>query len=242
MNLERYSEFNDPGTILNVDEFSITTNIKIIFQNLFFNAFLDRNSDIKERSLSIREFLIKDYFEAKPRDKDPIFIHREFPFESRKYPLILIETADTKEEKPYLGWDNIVETNVIDLPNGIRIGQIMETQHYTGKLNVRVAARGIDIRDTLCDFVASTMQNFYRSNYVFSHPDGRSFYVIHIGAQPVEKTLDRSPVTDGIGGEQFPIFTGYVSNHFKVEHYYIKESYDYIFKFRKNLSGTVSIA
>lgn len=241
MNLERYGDFNDPGTLINAEEYSITTNTKVIFQNLFYNALSDRNHDIKERSLAVREFLIKDYFEAKQRDKDPIFIHREYPFDVRKYPLVLIETADTKEEKPYLGWDNISDVNVLEVHPGVKIGQIVETQHSTGKLNVKIAARNIDVRDMLGDFIASTMQNFYRSNYVFAHPDGRSYYVIHIGAQPVEKTLDRSPATDEVGGEQFPVFTGQVSNHFKIEHYFVKESYDYIFRFRKQQSGSVSI-
>lgn len=239
MNLERYGDINDPGTLFDAEAFTRTKNLKVIFQNLLFNAFSDRNNDLKERGMAIREFLVKDYFEVKPREKDPIFIYREYPFETRKYPFMMIQSAETKEEKNYLGWDNISDTNILDTGKGFTVGQITEAQHYTGKVTVNIAGASVDVRDTLCDFTEMVFQGYFRSNYVYAHPDGFSFYLIHIGAQPVEKTLDTAAVTDTNGKEQFPVYTGKVVSHFKLEHYFVKESYDYIFRFKKTTDGTV---
>lgn len=242
MNLERYGDINDPGTILDAEAYSRTKNTKVIFQNLFFNAFSDRNIEMKERGMAIREFMVKDYFEAKPRDKDPIYIFREYPYETRKYPFMLISVSDTKEIKPYLGWDNISDVNILDVGNGLTIGQITQTQHYVGKVTLKIAGSSVDVRDTLCDFAEMVMQGFYRSNYLFAHPDGLSYYLLHLGADVTEKTLDESPVTDTNGAEQFPVYTGKVSTQYKIEHYYVKESYDYIFRFKKQVQDSVSIA
>ena len=241
MNEERYAHYNYPGTLNSARQNFRITNIKLIIQNLLMYSFSATNTELQMRNFEIKKFQIldKEVFETKPRDRDPIFIYREFPFKDRKYPMLLVRiNGPVNEIKNYLGWDNIAYANILN-DQGIKLGEVVEGQMHECKIDIGVAAQSIDDRDYLCTAIQNLFQDYYRSNYIWEHPDQRHYYQINIGHTSIEVNLDSSPVTDTAGKEQFPIYTGTVIIPITVEQQYRKLSAKYIFSDNLVISPTM---
>lgn len=230
MNEERYAIYNNAGAIPSAQTKQKTKNIKIIFQNLLYNCFSVQNTEFINRDQEFRKYTIKDedIFVVKDRERSPIHIVREFPNTNRNYPLLLIDIEDgMKEKKVYLGWDNIAWVNIWE-QDGIKVGEIVQGQVYEARIRINVAAQSVDERDFLCDSIQDIFQNYYRSNYIWEHPDIMTYFQVNIGHGPISSTLSNSPFTDTSGSEQFPIYTGTVSVDTTIEQQYRKMSKNYI--------------
>lgn len=219
MNRERYSTFNDPGTIDSAEAYQVTHNVKVVFQNLLNNFFDSRQTDFSKRDNTLSKFTIKDQFVAKPNDKPPIHIVREFPFKNRNYPFIVVSVPTKKERKMYLGWDNITSIKALEA-NGIKVQEITEQQHWDMEVNMLVAAKGVDDRDFLVDAISYGFQGYFRSNYIWEHPDTMSTLILHVSSQPIDTELGQSVTQDQAGGELYPVNTGSITIKMLVEHYY----------------------
>lgn len=233
MNEERYSHYNYPGTLDSARQNYNIINIKKIFQNLLYNAFSATSTEFQARDYDIKKFQIKDQevFEAKPRDRDPIYIYTQFPYTNRKYPMLLVSiSGQINEIKNYLGWDNIVYYNIINEPDlNLKLGEIVEGRMHTCTVDIGVAALSVDDRDYLCSAIQNIFEDIYRSNYIWVHPDQMHYYQINIGYKSINVQIENSPVTDTSGEDLYPIYTGSVSIETNIEQQLRKVSKEYIF-------------
>lgn len=233
MERERYNDtWNNPGTISTTDQYHIISNIKVVFQNILKNYFDNLNTDFAKRDPAIQQFQFKKQFEAKPRSTEPIKIVREFPFENRDFPFVMVSLKDFKEKKLYLGWDNIGHLARHKTANGDVIGEIAEAQHFTAKAVLNIAAANIDERDMLINYLGIGFQNYFRSNYKWIHPDGITIFFIHVGYKEPDYNVEPNPIKDASGGNIFPVYTGSVGMECFVETYYRLLSSDYVADFR----------
>jgi hypothetical protein len=229
-NEQRYDiHHNNPLSLPSARRSQTIRNTKIVYQNLLKTLFDDKLPDFKKRDYEIRRFLIKDYLVGHSPSTQPIHIYREFPRTERNYPFLLISLPEFKERKAYLGWDDIHYGRVIE-QDGVTVGEIIKTTLWQGRAAIDIAVyNSVDDRDMLADYVFDGFQTYFRSNYIWRHPDYRSYYVIHIGSDEIDIDLPDTPVEDTAGGSIFPIYTGKISPNFTVEHHYSRVSKDYIF-------------
>jgi hypothetical protein len=219
MNRERYSTNNDPGTIESAEAYQITHNTKVVFQNLLYSLFDGKKTDFTLRDNTLTKFTIRDQFVAKPNDKPPIFIIREFPFLNRNYPFIVVSIPTKKERKMYLGWDNIASIQALK-HNGITVSSTTEHQNWDMEVNMNIACKDVDDRDFLVDAVTYGFQGYFRSNYIWDHPDTLSTFIISAGSEAITNELSQTVTADVAGGELYPIYAGAVVVKIFVEHYY----------------------
>ena len=236
---QRYDQIhNYPGTLPNTSHSDVISNTKIIFQNLLFNYFNSLNLDFVKRGVEVDKFRTHPNMQAKARDiTDPINIVREFPFNERKFPFIVVSITEIKDKKLYLGFDNIGHAAVHQTHNGMLVGELSEFQSYFGTAQLSVAAKTVDDRDRLIGYCGSGFQNYFRSNYKWVNDDLKNTFFLHTGYDEVEYELDPSPINDGAGGDIFKVYAGNIKMKFMLEHYYSTIDPALIDRSEYNISG-----
>jgi hypothetical protein len=228
MNLERYSQLNDSGPLANADSYSIVGNVKMMFQNLLEHYFNQMNTEFYDRDVSVIKFIKKDNYTAQPRDSDPIYIVKQYPYTNRKYPFVMISLqGGLKDQKEHIGWDNITSASTLTI-NNQTIGEVVTGQMYNSIIKLSVAAKSVDDRDLLVTYVQAGLQNYFRSNYMYESPDLTNLLVVNVGWDAVDSELEESPATDTTGGEQFPVFTGTVTTKISIEQQHRKSGRQFI--------------
>ena len=102
---------------------------KSVFVNMLNNFFSIRN---KAYGIVMPEiFTIQN---SPVTDGKKIHTVRDFPYEERKLPLIVVSNASAKEKKAYIGSDNLLYVDVQENSEGVKSG----TNVYAGMANVDV--------------------------------------------------------------------------------------------------------
>ena len=110
---------------------------------------------------------------------------RDFPFEERKFPLIVVTNASAKERKPYIGSDNLLYVDVKENSEGVKSG----TNVYAGMADINVmlgiVATSPDERMMLSELILMCFTHYYRGQFIY-HGVGNELFSITPGGNEID--------------------------------------------------------
>ena len=126
-----------------------------------------------------------------PNDEKKINTVRDFPFEERKFPLIIVSNASARERKPYIGSDNLLYVDVQTDSEGAKSG----INVYAGMADVEVmlgiVATSPDERMMLSELILICFSHYYRGQFIY-HGVGNELFSI----TPAGKEIDFGTETE----------------------------------------------
>jgi hypothetical protein len=126
------------------------------------------NNFFSERSKAFG-IVMPDIFSTQntPNSEKKVHTVRDFPFEERKFPLIVVSNASAKERKPYIGSDNLLYIDVQENPDGNKNG----VNVYAGMADVNVMlgiiATSPDERMMLAELILICFTHYYRGQFIY---------------------------------------------------------------------------
>lgn len=106
---------------------------------------------------------------------------RDFPFEERKFPLIVVTIAKASERKAYIGSDNLLYVDVQENEDGIKSG----TNVYAGMADVDVMLGIIttspDERMMLAEMILMCFSHYYRGQFIYKGTGNELFSITPAG-------------------------------------------------------------
>lgn len=111
-------------------------------------------------------------------DVEKVFIKREFPYEERKLPLILVAIKGATERKMYIGADNFLTYVTMTTSTGKKIA--VEKYHGAADMSfsIIIVAESPDDRERLADLLAMCFTHYYRWQYFYTTGDGDTFTIV----------------------------------------------------------------
>ena len=120
-----------------------------------------------------------------PAEEKKVHAVRDFPFEERKFPLIVVTNAKAKERKPYIGSDNLLYVDVQENENGAKSGKNV----YAGMADVDVMLGIIttspDERMMLAELVLMCFSHYYRGQFIYEG-NGNDLFSITPGGNEID--------------------------------------------------------
>lgn len=102
---------------------------------------------------------------------------RDFPFQERKFPMILVTITNATEKKPYIGSDNLLYVEVDTNEDGSK----MALNTYAGMAMVGVMLGIIttspEERSQLAELVFMCFSHYYRGQFIYEEKDGSLFSI-----------------------------------------------------------------
>jgi len=112
-----------------------------------------------------------------PGQAPRIFVERDFPYQTRKIPLITPIITNITERKPYIGIDNYLYPGVIENPDGTNSGYDVYANMYDIELRMLVVAESNELRDQLLDLLMACFTNYYRGTYTYRDDIDNEFII-----------------------------------------------------------------
>jgi hypothetical protein len=108
-------------------------------------------------------------------------IYRDFPFQERKFPLIVVANASAKERKPYIGSDNLLYVDVQENSEGVKSG----TNVYAGMADINVmlgiVTTSPDERMMLAEMILMCFSHYYRGQFIYKGHGNELFSITPAG-------------------------------------------------------------
>jgi len=159
------------GALDNFGFHKIKRQVKSIYVNMitdfFSNTFKIHELDIPELSE------VSNINGEAPR----LFIERDFPYTTRKIPLIVPIISNITEKKSYLGNDNYLYPGVNENPDGTRYGYDVYANMYDIAIKILVVTESNELRDQLIDLLLACFTNYYRGNYTYRDDSQNEFII-----------------------------------------------------------------
>jgi len=110
---------------------------------------------------------------------------RDFPFEERKFPMIVTTIAGAKERKSYIGADDLLLINTRENPDGTKIGHEVFAGMADIDLMLIIVSTSADERSKLAELIYMCFTHFYRGQFIYQDDIGNMFSITP-GVKPVD--------------------------------------------------------
>ena len=150
--------------------FKVQRQAKSVIVEILKNFFTDR--------VQMYKLQMPDIIEVQNSDAiTKINISRDFPWNERKLPLIIVAQKGSRERKLYLGADNLSGYKVVGTSTGQTAREI-----YHGAADIDIVmiilAQSPDERSRLSELIAMCFTHYYRWQYYYTYDDGNMFTII----------------------------------------------------------------
>lgn len=109
--------------------------------------------------------------------KQKIFIERDFPYNTRKIPLITPIITNITEQKAFLGIDNYLYPGVTIASDGTQSGYDVYANMYTIDLRILIVTEANELRDQIIDLLIACFTNYYRGTYTYKDDSDNVFII-----------------------------------------------------------------
>ena len=150
--------------------FKVQRQAKSVIVEMLKNFFTDKVQTYKLQMPDIVEAQNSD-------DTTKINISRDFPWNERKLPLIIVAQKGSRERKLYLGADNLTGYKVTGTGNERTAREI-----YHGAVDIDIVliilAQSPDERSRFSELLAMCFTHYYRWQYYYTYGDGNLFTIV----------------------------------------------------------------
>lgn len=113
-----------------------------------------------------------------------INIFRDFPFQERKFPMIIVGITNHVEKFSYMGADDLRFINTIETPSGSLAGAEVFGGMADIDLGLVVTTTSPDERSLLVEMITMCFTHFYRGQFIYKNEADELFSIVP-GARPL---------------------------------------------------------
>jgi len=113
-----------------------------------------------------------------------INIFRDFPFQERKFPMIIVGITNHVEKHSYIGADDLRFINVVETPNGAHVGSEIYGGMADIGLGLIVTTTSPDERSLLVELLTMCFTHFFRGQFIYKNEADELFSIVP-GASPL---------------------------------------------------------
>ena len=150
--------------------FKVQRQAKTVIVEMLKNFFIDKVQMYKLQMPDIIEVQNSD-------DITKINISKDFPWNERKLPLIIVAQKGSRERKLYLGADNLTAYKVVGTGSNRTAREVF---HGAADIDLAliILAQSPDERSRLSELIAMCFTHYYRWQYYYTYDDGNMFTII----------------------------------------------------------------
>jgi hypothetical protein len=173
--LTPFSPDNSPTAIHNFGWYKIERHTKDALENILKSFYAHTKNKFVVQIPEIAAY------QSSPTDEDEsnsnLTVMRDFPFESRKFPMVLIVLKDINENKMYIGNDNVIGYTSYTTSTGTTAVEICAgSAKMTATLII--LARSSEERMKISESLFMCFTHYYRWQYFFTYGDGNTFSIV----------------------------------------------------------------
>ena len=182
---------NRPKTIANFGFYKVQRHTKSAIIGMLENFFDSINSEYK--------IMMPEIIETEnTKEITKIYIKKDFPYEERKLPLIVVSISNVSERKMYIGADNLIAYEIRETSTGKTATEI-----YQGAANVSIVfiivCQSPEDRMKYAELINICFTHYYRWQYFYTLGDRNMFSIVPNTSQleigPENEATDASPET-----------------------------------------------
>lgn len=113
-----------------------------------------------------------------------IHIYRDFPFQERKFPMIIVGIMKHVEKHSYIGADDLRFINVTETSTGVKTGSEIYGGMADINLGLVVTTTSPDERSLLVELLTMCFTHFFRGQFIYKNEAGELFSIVP-GASPL---------------------------------------------------------
>ena len=167
---------NQPDSLYDFGFYKIQRQTKSAIVGMLTNFFSSLNSSYRLQMPEILEM-------QNTAEVTKIFINKDFPYQERKLPLILVAIKGSTERKLYLGADNLSCYDIVETSTGKKSA----VNIYHGAADITLAliiiALSPEDRMKFAELVTMCFTHYYRWQYFYTYGDGNMFSIVPNTAQ-----------------------------------------------------------
>jgi len=126
-----------------------------------------------------------------PKKDKKINNMREFPFEERKFPMIVVSIVRAKERKVFVGSDNFLYQEVFENPDGNLVGVDVFAGMADIGIMMAVLTTSPEERSMFAEMIQLCFTHFYRGQFIYKGDDGSLFSIV-----PAKDEVDSGSETE----------------------------------------------
>jgi len=201
--------------------YKIQQQTKTILVEMLKNFFCSANTIYKLQFPDIVEI-------QNSKDLTKLFISRDFPYEERKVPIIVVSLKSAKENKMYIGADNFLTY----IERKTSTGKVAIPLYHGAvdlSMSLIIVARSSDERMHLAELLGMCFTHYYRWQYFYTTDDG---YMLSIVPSTTPVDYGSESETTDVSSDSLLYITDLIINPFveytftDLEHLHYLEDYN----------------